>query len=305
MSRKRGLGSGLDALLHNDDSGKVVRELAVDTIDPNPRQPRQHFDDATLDELAASIREHGILQPLLVSTHASGNRYVLIAGERRWRAAMRAGLTTVPAVIREATPQQLVELAYIENVQRADLNVIEEAAALQALKDEFGLSDELIAIRLGLQSRVAVTNTRRLLRLPAAAQQAIVAGHISAGHGRALLRIDDDALQSQALNVILTESCNVRQTERLCEAVQHTRDLGQARAEVWPPAVQPTKKPAPRAAAAEAPAISDDDQLIGRELEYRIGTPVSLVRHANTIRVTLTFYTDESLQAFLEQLGTV
>lgn len=306
MSRKRGLGSGLDALLHNDESNKTVRDLPIESIDSNPKQPRQHFDDRTLDELAASIREHGIIQPLLVSAHTAENRYILIAGERRLRAAVRAGLATVPAIVREATPQQLVELAYIENVQRADLNAIEEAMALQALKDEFGLSDELIATRVGFQSRVAVTNTRRLLRLPDIAQQAIVAGAISAGHGRALLRVDDDVLRAQALNVMLVEACNVRQAERLCDTVQHTRDIERARAEVWPPVVQPAKKKDTTAPAPPAPsATSDDDRMIARELEQRLGTPVTLVRQSNTVRVTLTFYTEESLQQFLEHIGSV
>src|SRR5690606_9092702 len=185
-----GLGSGLDALLPTvEEQASAMREVAITQIRQNPRQPRTHFDETALEELANSIREHGIIQPLIVSV-ASDNQYELIAGERRWRAAQRAGLEQVPVVIRETTPQQLLELALIENVQRADLNALEEAQAYQTLWEEFGLSDNQIAKRVGKNSREAIANTRRLLKLPAEVQDAVFKNLVSAGHGRALLKFE-------------------------------------------------------------------------------------------------------------------
>lgn len=220
MSRRRGLGSGLDALIPSGGAQAAgVRQIPVDAIRENRSQPRSRFDEQALEELAASIREHGLIQPIIVSEDPAGG-YELIAGERRWRAARRAGLTQVPALVKAATPQQLLELALVENVQRADLNALEEGRAYQTLKDEFGLTDEQIAQRVG-KSRVAVVNTRRLIRLTPAAQQALLDGAISAGHGRALLRFEDAAEQDAALELIMRRDLSVREAERLGELAQH------------------------------------------------------------------------------------
>src|SRR5262245_21645573 len=222
-----GTGRGLGALLPlNEPSG--VREIATDSIRQNPRQPRTYFDDAALDELAASIREHGVIQPLIVSKRDEDS-YELITGERRWRASQRAGLAVVPVIVRETTPQQLLELALIENVQRADLNALEEAHAYQSLKDEFGLSDEMIAQRLGKNSRESITNTRRLLNLAPEAQQALLKNQISAGHGRALLKLKTAEQQQKALEVIVADEWSVRDVERLGDLVhKHGDDIEQA-----------------------------------------------------------------------------
>ncbi len=223
MSRRRGLGSGLDALLAPaaaEPSG-VVRMIPVNAIQRNRSQPRTHFDEQGLEELAASIRAHGVIQPLIVSEDGAGT-YELIAGERRWRAAQRAGLQEVPALLKHATPQQLLELALVENVQRADLNPLEEGLAYQTLKDEFALTDEEIAQRVG-KSRVAVVNTRRLIKLVPAARQALLDGQISAGHGRALLRFDQEPEQIQALDLIVRRELNVREAERLADLAQHAQ----------------------------------------------------------------------------------
>ncbi|WP_322510815.1 ParB/RepB/Spo0J family partition protein [Chloroflexus sp.] len=216
MTRKRGLGSGLDALIPSSTTEQAaIRELPVAAIRANRAQPRTSFDEAALAGLVASIQEHGVLQPLIVSEDPDGG-YELIAGERRLRAARMAGLATVPAIIKHATPQQFLELALVENVQRADLNPLEEAQAYETLRREFGLSDDDIARRVG-KSRVAIVNSRRLLRLAPAARQALIDGVISAGHGRALLRLDDPADQQAVLELIQRRDLSVRDVERLTE----------------------------------------------------------------------------------------
>jgi len=218
--RKRGLGSGLDALIPPASAEQLpVREVPVAAIRANRAQPRTSFDETALAELVTSIQTHGILQPLIVSEDPEGG-YELIAGERRLRAARIAGLTTVPAIVKHATPQQFLELALVENVQRADLNPIEEAQAYETLRQEFGLSDEEIARRVG-KSRVAIVNSRRLLRLTPQVRQALLDGAISAGHGRALLRIEDPIDQQAALELIKEHELNVREVERLTEIAAH------------------------------------------------------------------------------------
>src|SRR5690349_14672382 len=205
MAKRTGLGKGLDALIPagqtapSSDSG--VNQISVDLIQRNPRQPREKFDIEELENLAASIREHGIIQPLIVSPGKNGI-YVLIAGERRLQAARKAGLQTVPVVIRHASDQQLLELALIENVQRADLNAIEAAEASQNLSKEFRMSHETIAQSVG-KSRVAVTNTLRLLDASAAVKQALVDGRISEGHARALLALTTAKAQEALLNQVV------------------------------------------------------------------------------------------------------
>jgi ParB family chromosome partitioning protein len=229
LSRRRGLGSGLDALIPSGSGqpADAVRQIPIDAISENRRQPRTRFDEQALEELAASIREHGLIQPIIVSETPEGG-YELIAGERRWRASRRAGLSQVPALVKSATPQQLLELALVENVQRADLNALEEGLAYQTLKDDFGLTDEVIAQRVG-KSRVAVVNSRRLIKLAPQAQQALLDGAISAGHGRALLRFESEAEQSAALELIARRDLTVRDAERLGEVAQHARLAPQAR----------------------------------------------------------------------------
>lgn len=217
MSRRRGLGSGLDALIPAGSAAgaQSVRVIPIDSVRENRSQPRTRFDEQALEELAASIRTHGIIQPLIVSEDANGE-FELIAGERRWRAARRAGLREIPALVKSATPQQLLELALVENVQRADLNALEEGLAYQTLKDEFGLTDDAIAQRVG-KSRVAVVNARRLIKLSAPARQAILDATISAGHGRALLRFEEVDAQNTVLDLIIRRDLSVRESERMAE----------------------------------------------------------------------------------------
>lgn len=216
MSRRRGLGSGLDALLPASSAAPgVVRQIPVEAVRENRSQPRTHFDQQQLEELAESIRAHGIIQPVIV-VELGSEQFELVAGERRWRAAQQAGLQNIPALVKSATPQELLELALVENVQRADLNPLEEGMAYQALKDEFGLSDEVIARRVG-KSRVAVVNARRLIKLVPPARQALLDGTLSAGHGRALLRFELPEDQAAALELVQRRDLSVRETERLGE----------------------------------------------------------------------------------------
>ena len=308
--RPRGLGSGLGALLPDAPSNTGgVREVAISDIRQNPRQPRTYFDEAALEDLVSSIREHGIIQPLIVSERADGLE--LVAGERRWRAAQRAGLQRVPVIVRETTPQQLLELALIENVQRADLNPIEEARAFQALYDDFNLKDHEIAERVGKNNRVTIANTRRLLKLPELAQDAILKQTISAGHGRALLKIEDHAQQHAALDAMIDDELSVREAEELGDLVKKYEG-NIARAVDTIRRKRASRVGGSRTKAAQAaPALptaasepSPDDRELSRELQKVLGTPVSLSRNARELRVTITFYDDEKLQEFFELLGT-
>lgn len=226
MPKHSGLGKGLDALIpggFQSDVPKVedlasgvqgVLLLPIEQIVPNPRQPRSHFEESALAELAASIREHGIIQPLLVSRNEDGNGYTLVAGERRWQASQRAGLKVVPVIVRQTTDQQRLELALIENIQRADLNALEEANAYRQLSEEFNLSHEEIANRVG-KSRVAITNTLRLLHLPDVVQKALLDREITEGHARALLGLNNPRAIESALRTVIFQKMTVRQTEEL------------------------------------------------------------------------------------------
>ncbi|MCB0002646.1 MAG: ParB/RepB/Spo0J family partition protein, partial [Anaerolineae bacterium] len=226
MTTRRGLGKGLGALIPAGDSetGRPpagVAEVSLADIAPNPRQPRDNMEPAALEELAESIRTHGLIQPLVLTLAPDGSasRYYLVAGERRWRASGMAGLTSVPAIVKDVSPQGMLELALVENVQRADLNPLEEAAAYYSLVEEFGLTQEVVAARVG-KSRVAVANSLRLLRLPDAAKEAVVRGQIREGHARALLGLADDALIEQALVIVVDNEMTVRQTEELVRRMQ-------------------------------------------------------------------------------------
>ncbi len=222
--RKRsGLGKGLEALIPpavtppiqtSANSTTGVLEIPVNTIIPNPRQPRSNFDSEELSELAASIQEHGVIQPLILTRGEKSNQYMLIAGERRLMAAKLAGLKTVPVILRESSEQDRLELSLVENVQRADLSPLETAEAYRQLSDEFGLSHGEVAKRVG-KSRVSVTNTLRLLNLPPSVLQALPAGKPREGHARALLALPSAQAQAAALQTILDKGLNVRQTEAL------------------------------------------------------------------------------------------
>ncbi|MCB9420926.1 MAG: ParB/RepB/Spo0J family partition protein [Ardenticatenaceae bacterium] len=215
MTKKRGLGRGLNALIPGNETPETetgLQTLPLAQIVPNPHQPRTVMDEEKLAELAASIKEHGLIQPLIVTQ--TGDGYTLIAGERRWRASQLAGLAEVPVVVKEATPQAMLELALIENIQRADLNPLEEAYAYQQLTDEFGLTHEQVAQRVG-KGRSTITNLIRLLELPENIQQAVTDGRISGAHARALLPLTTPEAQIDAMKKVIKLTLSVRQTEAL------------------------------------------------------------------------------------------
>jgi ParB family transcriptional regulator, chromosome partitioning protein len=219
---KGGLGRGLSALLPQEVrlTGPQLRELAIDEIQPNARQPRVAIDEAALGELAASIRSVGLLQPVVVRP-AAGGGYELVAGERRWRACRLAGLTRLPAIVRETGDDQMLRDALIENLQRVDLNPLEEAAAFRQLVDDFGATHEEIADRVG-KSRAAVTNALRLLQLSPDVQQRIASGMFSAAHGRAIAALADLAAQARAAARVVAGGLSVRQTEELVRTMAGT-----------------------------------------------------------------------------------
>jgi ParB family transcriptional regulator, chromosome partitioning protein len=282
---KRGLGKGLGALIPSPSaSTDGVEEIDLTLIAPNPHQPRHTWRAEALGELADSIREHGIIQPLIVTRStepASATPYTLIAGERRWQAAQLANLARVPVIVKEATPQQMLELALVENIQRADLNPLEEANAYRQLIDEFGLTQEQVADKVG-KSRVAVANAVRLLRLPDRVKEALAENSISEGHARALLALENEALQNQTLGLIVSKALNVRQTEELVR-----RLLDSARKEK--PARQNTPE-SPQTRALEA------------DFESALGTPVKLSRSRRGGKLVIQFYSEEELQSIYDAI---
>ncbi|RME99197.1 MAG: ParB/RepB/Spo0J family partition protein [Chloroflexi bacterium] len=287
MTKKRGLGKGLGALIPpgssrtstGDDSvpsGPV--EMPVEQISPNPHQPRQVMRQDELQELANSISEHGLIQPLVV-TQAGPNQYQIIAGERRWRASQLAGLTHVPVVVKETTPQQMLELAIVENIQRADLNPLEEAQAYAQLMTEFGLTQEAVAERVG-KSRTAVANTVRLLNLPDEIKTALAEGKITEGHARAILGLKKQRDQLLVLAVIISKGLNVRQTE-----------------------LQVRQMLAGESAKPKRPPLSPHDKAMLARFESELGTKVELTRTEDESgRLTIHFYSQEELQAIFNAI---
>ena len=241
MARRSGLGKGLSALIPSEATGEtdsLLRVVPISHIRPNVFQPLSHFDEESMAALASSIKAVGLLQPVLVrELHDEAETYELIAGERRWRAARRAGLQTIPVLVQVADDVASLEQALVENLHRVDLNALEEAAAYQQLIDEFGLTHEQVATRMG-KGRATVTNTLRLLQLPAGAQRALAERTISAGHARALLGTPDRALQEKLVQRVVDEGLTVRAVEEL------VRDGG-SELRVVPPEPEPAPSPAP------------------------------------------------------------
>lgn len=275
--QRRGLGKGLGALIPAAEvSGPGMSEVAVDLIVPNPMQPRQALDMEALQELADSIREHGLIQPLIVTSiqdPTSDAQYQIITGERRWEAAKMAGLTRVPVIVKEATPQEMLELALVENIQRADLNPLEEAAAYRQLMDDFGLTQEQVAEKVG-KSRVTVANSVRLLRLPVEIKRALAEGQISEGHARALLALNERADQLKVLEAIVKKSLSVRQTEEMVRRVAA--------------GTQPGRRGEPP---------SPETEALENEFRNALGTKVRLLRSKKGGKLVIQFYSEEELEA--------
>ncbi|MDA8217080.1 MAG: ParB/RepB/Spo0J family partition protein [Dehalococcoidales bacterium] len=283
MKGKGGLGRGLDALIPSAPSAVVSRasEVDVEAIVPNPWQPRRNAEKTALAELADSIRQYGLLQPLVVTATADG-LYQLIAGERRWQAAKMAGLQSVPVIVREATPQEALELALIENIQRADLNPLEEAAAYRRLTDEFGLTQEQVAQRVG-KGRVSVANSLRLLGLPPEAKEALATGEITEGHARAILRVTDVPGQLLVLHTIMEKGLSVRQAE------EFARRLAEDLARVPRPGRAPSQKNAETAA-------------LEQDLIRALGTKVELFQSRKGGKVVIHFFSEEEFNSLYERL---
>ena len=279
MNPRRALGRGLEALIPTGPAeSSSVRQVPVDALSPNPHQPRQHVDSEALAELAASIKEHGLIQPLIVSELEEG-RYTLIAGERRLQAARLAGLDMVPVIVREATSEQMLELALVENIQRADLNPLEEAAAYQQLAEAFGLTQQAIADKVG-KNRVSVANALRLLRLPDFCRALLAGGQISEGHARALLGLEEDEeMMRRALKVVLKQRLSVRQTEELVRRLR-----------TGPHSPKATRTRTPEALALE------------QEFAQALGTKVSLSQSKRGGRLVIHYYSEEELQGLYELL---
>jgi ParB family chromosome partitioning protein len=280
MSRRPGLGKGLDALIPSSDSAvpaSGIDTLPVADINPNPKQPRSTFDQEELAELADSIREHGVIQPLVVAKAPQPGQYLLIAGERRLQAARLAGLVKVPAIVRDVTDQEFLLLALVENVQRADLSPLETAEAYKHLQDEFNFTQEQVAVRVG-KSRVTVTNTLSLLDLSMAVKSALAAGDISEGHARALKGLSHQS-QSAALQTVINKELNVRQTEELARKLKGT-------------------KPTPKT----KPPIDPDIVELQQRLQDDLGTKVMVKHSKKGGHINIFYYSNEELDALVDKL---
>lgn len=277
-NKKRGLGRGFDALISSDFDKSIlltaedrVEQVPLDKLQASPYQPRKHFDEAALAELAESIKRHGVVQPLVVTPVKDG-KYVLIAGERRWRASELAGLKTVPALVRDHKELEQMEIALIENVQRVDLSPLEQAVSIERLHEQFSLSYDEISRRLG-KATSTVNNTVRLLRLPDAAREALAAGKISEGHARAILALKgDEQRQDYLLKTIIAQGWSVRQAERFVTSVKA--------------GVQDSKDAKQRVAT---------ENPLTKKLSKKIGTPVHIRRTARGGKLEISFKDDTEL----------
>jgi ParB family chromosome partitioning protein len=278
---KRALGKGIDALLGGESNAPAssVQEVAIEDLRPNPEQPRQEFNETSLRELADSIRQKGVLQPVLVEDGDDGS-YVIVAGERRVRAARLAGLERVPVVVRQFTPNEKLEIALIENVQREDLSALEEARAYKRLMELGSLSQEQVAQKVG-KDRSTIANTIRLLKLPGEAQAALEDGSISAGHARAILSLVNVSDQPVLLRRMVDRGLSVRQAEEMAAALNRGKKSEHSRA---------AEKPGPR-----APDVRD----LERRLMEKLGTKVQVKGSAQKGRIEISYFSDEDLERIL------
>ena len=302
MARKSGLGRGLDALIPTGStvmpprdgggSGTGLQEISVSSIDPNPNQPRNHFDEDSLAELSASIKAIGLLQPVLVRPSSTPDRFELIAGERRWRASKRAGLSTIPAIVRVTDDVSSVEQALVENLHRQDLTPLEEAAAYQQLLEDFSMTHEQVAAKVG-KSRSAITNSLRLLTLPSTIQQYLAEGRLSAGHAKALLGTPDRALQESLARVAVEQSLTVRGLE---EAVRNAVNPGASSTTVIPkPGVtgaKPKTGTPGRVNLVKEPGLHELEELLSEHL----ATPVTVTLTGKHGKMVVEFADLEDLE---------
>jgi ParB family chromosome partitioning protein len=275
--RHSGLGRGLSSLIPQRSQHVSTTEIPLARIRPNPRQPRQRIDPVELEGLASSVREHGVLQPILVTETIDG--YQLVAGERRFRASQMAGLERIPAVVRQLADREQLELALVENLQRADLGPLEEAHAYRSLATEFEMTQEQIAQRVG-RAKSTIANTLRLLDLEAAVQAALSEGRISEGHARAIAGLPVEQ-QARVASTVEAQAFSVRQTEEL---------------------VRRLREPRPTAFSAATPRLDPDLERVEEDLRRRLGTKVTLARSRKGGRIIIEFYSDEELGQLYERL---
>ena len=283
MAKGRGgLGRGLESLFEDAapsfESDTRIETLPLREIEPDPGQPRKTFDDETLAELSASIAEHGLLQPIAVRPKPSGG-YLIVAGERRWRASRMAGLTEVPVIVKDVTDEQAMELALVENLQREDLDPVEEAAGIRELMTRCNLTQEQAARKLG-KSRSALANSLRLLSLPETVLELLKSGFITIGHAKVVLGLPTPELQEKAAQMIADNQLNVRQAEALCKKLAK-------------PAKEPVAAPLPSALPVE----------VEESLKQALGSEVRVAYHDGKGKLTVHFYSDDQLKAFANLLG--
>lgn len=283
MAKGRGgLGRGLESLFEDAapsfESDTRIETLPLREIEPDPGQPRKTFDDETLAELSASIAEHGLLQPIAVRPKPSGG-YLIVAGERRWRASRMAGLTEVPVIVKDVTDEQAMELALVENLQREDLDPVEEAAGIRELMTRCDLTQEQAARKLG-KSRSALANSLRLLSLPETVLELLKSGFITIGHAKVVLGLPAPELQEKAAQMIADNQLNVRQAEALCKKLAK-------------PAKEPVAAPLPSALPVE----------VEESLKQALGSEVRVAYHDGKGKLTVHFYSDDQLKAFANLLG--
>ena len=276
---KKGLGKGLDALFAEEEK-QGITEVKITEVMPNKDQPRKFFDEEKLQALADSIQEHGLIQPIVVTKKGDG--YVIVAGERRWRAAKKAGIKKIPVLIRDYTDLAVREIALIENLQREDLNPIEEAMAYRQLMDEHNLTQEEISVRIG-KSRSAIANSVRLLTLDDMTREKLIAGEITEGHARCALSVPDGPVREFLINRIIEDGLNVRQTELLA------KDL--------------TKTAAPKTKKQETTAYKIELERISNSLAQYLGTKVKLSGNSKKGKIEIEYYGNTDLERLLELIS--
>lgn len=292
LMKKSALGRGLDALITMDDlrtgGSSSICEIELSKIQPNPEQPRSVFDEESLDELTASIRSLGIIQPITVKETGDG-QYLIISGERRYRASLRAGLTQIPAYVKTAEDDNVVEMALIENIQREDLNAIEIALAYQKLIDNYGLTQEQLSERVG-KKRTTIANYLRLLKLPAEIQMGLKDKRIDMGHARALISVEDPEVQIALYEQILADGLSVRSVEELVKFIASGGELEKKKGEV---------KPA-------QPAMPDEFKLLREHLSSFFQTKVQLTcNNKGKGKITIPFSSEEELEKLISLLDNI
>ena len=293
---KKALGKGLSALLPavEDNSRSFVVQLPLQKVEPNPGQPRQHFNDESLEELAASIKEVGVISPIIVTDE--GDYYKIIAGERRWRASRLCGLTEIPAIVRDLAAEQSLEIALIENIQRENLNPLEEAQGYEKLMTEYHYTQEKISQVVG-KSRPVVANNLRLLKLPEEVRNLLMDGRLSPGHARAILSFDSEQTQITMAKEVLEKDLTVRQVENAAKQSNFSKDVSSAEV---PPASRSTTSP-------DENALQNEREQNLRKIEdllkSRFGTNVAFKSRGKKGSLVIEYYSDDDLQRILDKLG--